>query len=605
VVSGGDQVGGLAGTNSGGSVQTSYSTGFVSGTTNVGGLIGSNYSSVVSSYWNSETSGQSSGMGSDSQSQSANVTARTTAQLQNGSVPSGFSSAWGAGTGLYPYLLWQFAAGTTPQSVSGTAHLADNSPLVGARVTGAVNGTAMPYGASTGANGYYYFVVPQGSIGSGSGVFTAIVGNTVKANAFAQGFSGSVQNLELYENQLRIKTNATALSDVASGLATAAGNLSGSDLVFTTPGGVLTPKSNTSLIVRASNDFAIDQNLVVWSTAEVFADNALTIAASGSVTSQYDVITLVAGTTFTNNSGADALTTPYGRWLIYSNDPAADTRGGLVYAFKQYDAVYGVTVVAQATGNGVLYSVTPGTVTVALAGVTKSYDGNVDAVLAPANFSTTGAIDGDVFAFTYGSAVYSDKNAATGLNVTATGVALTGISDGAATVYGYTFTPPGTLNGAGTITPASITVTALSGTSAHGASPGNPGLTASGLQGGEGVQALTGLSNTFGITSATRWQDSPYSLAVIGTLTNPNYTIAARVGGTWIVTPPLGFNSAIVASTVTKSMMNSPSNSSTENSTDPTAMLTGGIPFTGSGPSTTPGSVGGDGAFYVDKRFGL
>ena len=39
---------------------------------------------------------------------------------------------------------------------------------------------------------------------------------------------------------------------------------------------------------------------------------------------------------------------------MYSNDPAADTRGGLVPDFKQYGATYGVTPVL-GSGDGFLY----------------------------------------------------------------------------------------------------------------------------------------------------------------------------------------------------------------------------------------------------------
>jgi len=620
-VFGGDQAGGLLGTNStGGSVQQSYSTGMVSGATNVGGLIGSNYATVASSYWDSETSGRSVGMGSDSQSQSANVTSRTTAQLQSGSVPSGFGAAWSVGAGLYPYLSWQFIAGSTPQSVSGTAYQADSTVLAGASVSGTVNGTAIPgVRVSTGANGYYYFVMPQGSIAAGNDVFTYVSGNTIKANSFLQGATGSVQNLDLHGGMLSVTTGATTLSSVAAGLTSVVGATSTGNLDFTTPGGVLTPNAATALSITASGAFSVDQALTVPAAVLIRAAGSLGIASTGTVNSSGGNATLVAGTTFVNSRGADALSAAGGRWLVYSGNPADDTRGGLVYDFKQYAASYGLTAVAQATGNGVLYSLAP-TLTAALTGtVTKTYDGNQTATLAASNLTATGLIDGDTATFaSLGTASYLTRNAGSGLGVTAVGIGAATISNGSAAIYGYGM--PGTtatgnigtispravslsgsqtysgttaaaaanlsvdnlvvgdnagLSGTGTmasanagtealtstsgalsglsvsngnytvtggsgtvtVTPADVTVTALGGSSVYGSSPANPGLAASGLQNGETVAVLGGLSNSFGINATSGVASGPYTLTVAGTPTNANYTIVARNSGIWSVTP--------------------------------------------------------------------
>ena len=93
------------------------------------------------------------------------------------------------------------------------------------------------------------------------------------------------------------------------------------------------------------------------------------------------------------------------------------------------------------------------------------------------------------------------------------------------------------------ITPAQISVAATSGTSVYGTSPANPGLTVTGMGTGSLVTnqmaalQLTGLSNSFGITGTTNVTGSPYALTVLGTLTNANYTITARLGGSWTVTP--------------------------------------------------------------------
>ncbi|MEW6640180.1 MAG: YDG domain-containing protein [Pseudomonadota bacterium] len=108
--------------------------------------------------------------------------------------------------------------------------------------------------------------------------------------------------------------------------------------------------------------------------------------------------------------------------------------------------------------------------------------------------------------------------------------------------------------GTATVSPAPVTVTASGGTSVFGTSPANPGLSASGLRNGEGVAVLTGLSNSFGITSMSSVAGSPYVLNVVGVLSNPNYTIVARNSGLWTVTAPTNTGSSTLASTVVRDM---------------------------------------------------
>ena len=155
-----------------GTIANAYATGAVSSTgRDVGGLVGGNITSTITSaYWDTQTSGQSAGIGYDNNNQSGNVTGQTTAQLQ-GTRPGGFDPAvWGTGTGLFPYLLWQYPA--TPQAVSGTAYGAGggtvlNAGSVSVLANGAAEGTV-----SSGANGYYYDLLAPGTISSGG---TAVV----------------------------------------------------------------------------------------------------------------------------------------------------------------------------------------------------------------------------------------------------------------------------------------------------------------------------------------------------------------------------------------------------------------------------------------------
>ena len=100
-----------------------------------------------------------------------------------------------------------------------------------------------------------------------------------------------------------------------------------------------------------------------------------------------------------------------------------------------------------------------------------------------------------------------------------------------------------------------ITVTANSGSSSYGESPANPGFTATGLLPGDDESVLTGLSNSFGITSAT--EVGTYTLEVIGTLSNAKYTVTDFYSGQWTVNPA---NITVTANSGSSNFGESPTN---------------------------------------------
>ncbi|UCC23498.1 MAG: hypothetical protein JSW23_05455, partial [Planctomycetota bacterium] len=107
-VSGDDMVGGLVGKHRW-QMWNSYSTGNVSGTaTKVGGLVGycaMPTTDVISSYWNTETSGQLS---------SAGGTGKTTAEMKDPNTYIGWwcDLVWTIDSGVdYPHLVWEQMAG--------------------------------------------------------------------------------------------------------------------------------------------------------------------------------------------------------------------------------------------------------------------------------------------------------------------------------------------------------------------------------------------------------------------------------------------------------------------------------------------------------------
>jgi trimeric autotransporter adhesin len=247
-------------------------------------------------------------------------------------------------------------------------------------------------------------------------------------------------------------------------------------------------------------------------------------------------IELVSGGTFVNQAGANVLSATGGRWLVWSQNPLNDVLGGLVYGFKQYNAVHDVTAVAQATGNGVLFAYAP-TLTAGLTGsVTKTYDGNTSAAgFTSGNLvATDGLLAGDDVVFTFGGATYAGKNAGSGIDVTATGLGIGSVMDGDAVVYGYQLDNATASAAIGTISKKTLVITADDATRLTYTK--NPAFTASfdGLVSGETSDVVSGLN--FGTAADLNSEAGRYAITPFGA-DAANYAIE-YVAGTLIVTRP-------------------------------------------------------------------
>jgi hypothetical protein len=131
-VSGNANVGGILGRSASGLVSNCYSIGTVTGSSATGGLIGSSSAQSSNCFWDTETSGQLN---------SAGGTGKTTSQMLNVSTfAEAFwdGSVWYMDSGVndgYPYLEWQNPGGTPiPALFSGTGTTED--PLLIADKTG-------------------------------------------------------------------------------------------------------------------------------------------------------------------------------------------------------------------------------------------------------------------------------------------------------------------------------------------------------------------------------------------------------------------------------------------------------------------------------------
>jgi filamentous hemagglutinin family protein len=301
----------------------------------------------------------------------------------------------------------------------------------------------------------------------------------------------------------------------------------------------------TDLALTKSGNFNVG-GFTATNSVRLTSTGAITLNGAVSAAGAGDAVVL-AGTGFTNNVGASALSTPNGRWLVYSTDPSAvgEGRGGLIYDFKQYNATYGVTPVASASGNGFLYSVAPA-ITPRLTGTTsKVYDGTTTASLAPAHYATTGAIDGDTVTLSNpATGAYADKNVGTGKSVSAT-VAIASASDGAAAVYGYQLSSTTASGNIGDLTPATLAY--LANTASRERGDPNPvfGGAVSGFVGGETLATATTGTPSFTSPATQSSVEGQYAINGSGlTALNGNYTFVQAPANTTAltVTAPVNFS---------------------------------------------------------------
>ncbi|MEI8303426.1 MAG: YDG domain-containing protein, partial [Burkholderiales bacterium] len=151
-----------------------------------------------------------------------------------------------------------------------------------------------------------------------------------------------------------------------------------------------------------------------------------------------DAAVLSAGGVFLNQAGAQSLSAPSGRWLVYSSSPVGGDRGGLAHGFRHYGQQYdGAAYGGPGSGNGFLYQVRP-TVLATLNGpVQKTYDGSADASVTSAMLGVVGTLDGDQVLWSPGAARFVDRSAGTAKLVTVDGLSLVSAGNQGVAVYGY------------------------------------------------------------------------------------------------------------------------------------------------------------------------
>ncbi len=312
----GGRVGGVAG-EAYGLLSNVYATGAVSGTNNqIGGILGANSARIANGYWDSQTTGQTAGIGRDSNSQA--VTSLTTQQFQNGDASALGGAFSGGSAGLYPYLSSFFPNGV--QAISGTATTASGAAASAAQVGLYAAGAALGSGTiSTGANGYYYTIVPTGTLTGATtvlGTTLTLAGtSTASGIAYADGLTrdanGNLSGLSVVGGRQSFTTGLTTLTALSASAAAPFG-ASYANLASTL--------ASTPTTITAGGGFAIDQAIASLADLAIASNGALTLDASIdlganalSLTTGSGAITQAAGTaitagTLTGSAGSVALT---------------------------------------------------------------------------------------------------------------------------------------------------------------------------------------------------------------------------------------------------------------------------------------------------------
>ncbi len=507
---GAGNVGGLVGQNSG-LIKYSYATGAVTNASgsSVGGVVpsGTGSGTQTNTYWDTQTSGITA-------AGPTGTAGETTAQLQGTATLTfggGFTGGAADGTsGIYPYLSTIYPNGI--QAVYGTAYkdagvTALASTTAGAGLVSLVVGSSAQGTVSTGANGYYYFALPAGTISSsGSPVLAYTVSNSntgAKNAATLATETGTTTGFNIYGGDLLFTTSALLYSTAVASVSTAeaaataagvsAGVFSGLAPFITATGASFTLDQTLSLAASFGvQTTATNAPITVAQPLTLAGANTLTLNAAGALAIDAPITVSGAGTVALtyNTASPTNLTFALGSSINYG---ATNNGGTLSINGQNYTLLYKLTDSVAATGNGT------DTGTDDIAGIDNAGDSGYYALAT--NVTGTGSASAAQFSRPLaGSGSHSFNGVFEGLGNTITGLT---INDSADEVVGLF----GTL-AHGTVRDLGLIGGSVTGTNENG---GNP-YSASGAV----VGALVGLNGN-GSGGSTSWVINDYAGTVVST----------------------------------------------------------------------------------------
>ena len=539
VVTAHDIVGGLVGSNNGGSISNSFVSATINAHDNVGGLVGVNTSGTISTSF---------------------ATGSITAHDVVGGLV-GFNQTTSSITDTYAtnsITAHKNAGGLVGQNDTG-------SSISSSYAAGAVDITASESGGFVGNNkssitSSYFDNQTTGWVnGAGKGSSAGITGLSTAAlqnGSLPAGFSATIWTASpgSYPQLTWQSSAAPATQTVIKVIAI--DSVTGT-LVYGSP----VPVFGYSVTDTNGNTLCTTNCSAYFSGSPVIDTSYTPMSAANNSYPGYIVQgTIVAQSGYSIQYVSDSLAvtprpmtiTASGQSKLYGSAAILGTSAFTTSGLVNNDSVTGATLTspgssATASVAGGPYAITPSAaVGSGLSNYTIGYiNGQLTVNPAPIDVTAVGGNSA------YGSSPSNPGLSATGLQNSDNVGALTGLSNSfgitnTTNAGSYLMNVVGSLTNSNyivnnligqtwSVNPASVNVTALGGSSTYGSSPSNPGLSATGLQNGDNVGALTGLSNSFGITNTTN--AGSYLMNVVGSLTNSNYVVANLIGQTWSVNP--------------------------------------------------------------------
>jgi len=353
---------------------------------------------------------------------------------------------------------------TLSEATSGTASFATTAVSTSNVGSYAINGSGL-----TAINGDYTFVQASGNataltINPATLTYTADLASRTYG-ASDPAFTGTITGFVLGQTQATATTGTMLYSTTA----VATSNV-GSYGLFGF--GLTANNGNYTLVQAAGNSTAYTINPTVLS----YSANAASRGYGASDPTYTGTVTgfVLGQTQATATTGSLAFNTT----ATGTSDVGSYTING-----SGLTANSGNYTFVQAAGNSTALTITPALLTVALTGtVDKVYDGTTAATLSEGNYQVSGLVNGDSLTLGSSAAAYASANVGSGITVSASGVSIAG-----AKASDYTLATTTATGAIGTITPASLVITAddESKTALDAFSFTDTEFTASGLQDGQ------------------------------------------------------------------------------------------------------------------------
>ncbi|MDD5335186.1 MAG: MBG domain-containing protein [Rhodoferax sp.] len=581
--------GGLIGTNGTGStVSNSYNTGTVTGAAGTGGLVGDNTTGATS---NSFATGNVNGAAGSGGLLGTNTTGAVSNSYATGSViGSGAGTGGLVGSNTTGAVSKSYAAGAVTGAGAATGGLLGSngaSVVSDTYATGNVSGAGAGVGGLIGTSiGSVTTSYATGSVGGGGSQLGALVGGIAGTvtNSFWNSDTSVVAasvggGMGMNTAQMKAQADFTSAT-LANGNVNPNWNFLSTWFMYEGITYPLLRPFMTPLTVTANNDSKTYNGIaysggngVTYSatTNPAYLLGALTYSGGGTSVGSY---TITPGGLYSNQKGyiinyangtatinpahltvtADDKTRVYGAANPalsttvsgFVNGETASTAAGYAGAGTAATTASAVTAVGTAAitagagsltatnydfptlVNGTL-TINPAPLTVTASNVSKTY-GQVPTLSA---FTTAGLVNGE----TIGSVSETSPGAAATAAVAGSPYVITpsGATGGSFLATNYTI---GYANGALTVAPAALTVTASNVAKSYGQTPTLSAFTAAGLVNGETVGSVTETSPGAAATAAVA--GSPYVItpsgATGGTFVPTNYTIG-YVNGVLTVAP--------------------------------------------------------------------